>query len=59
MIGRIRNVPNNHKPLNGIKVIDLTTALSGPFCTMFFGDYAQRSSRSRPRTESSAALGAP
>ena len=39
MIGRIRNVPNNHKPLNGIKVIDLTTALSGPFCTMFFGDY--------------------
>ena len=32
-------MPNNHKPLNGIKVIDLTTALSGPFCTMFFGDY--------------------
>ena len=32
-------MPNNHKPLNGLKVIDLTTALSGPFCTMFFGDY--------------------
>lgn len=28
-----------HKPLEGLKVIDLTTALSGPFCTMFFGDY--------------------
>lgn len=27
------------KPLTGLKVIDLTTALSGPFCTMFFGDY--------------------
>ena len=28
-----------HKPLEGLKVVDLTTALSGPFCTMFFGDY--------------------
>lgn len=27
------------KALEGLKVIDLTTALSGPFCTMFFGDY--------------------
>lgn len=27
------------KALDGLKVIDLTTALSGPFCTMFFGDY--------------------
>ncbi len=27
------------KPLEGLKVIDLTTALSGPFCTMFLGDY--------------------
>jgi len=27
------------KALEGLKVIDLTTALSGPFGTMFFGDY--------------------
>lgn len=27
------------KALAGLKVVDLTTALSGPFCTMFFGDY--------------------
>ncbi len=27
------------KPLEGLKVIDLTTALSGPFCTMILGDY--------------------
>lgn len=29
----------NKKALEGIKVIDLTSALSGPFCTMFFGDF--------------------
>ncbi|MDD5939008.1 MAG: CoA transferase [Clostridiales bacterium] len=28
-----------NRPLEGLKVVDLTTALSGPFCTMFFGDY--------------------
>ncbi len=27
------------KALAGLKVVDLTSALSGPFCTMFFGDY--------------------
>lgn len=27
------------KALAGLKVVDLTTALSGPFCTMFLADY--------------------
>ena len=27
------------KALEGLKVIDLTSALSGPFCTMFFADF--------------------
>ena len=27
------------KALKGLKVIDLTSALSGPFCTMFFADF--------------------
>ena len=27
------------KDFEGLKVVDLTTALNGPFCTMFLGDY--------------------
>jgi crotonobetainyl-CoA:carnitine CoA-transferase CaiB-like acyl-CoA transferase len=29
----------NHPFLDGIKVVDLTRALSGPFCTMMLGDF--------------------
>lgn len=29
----------NNGALEGLKVIDLTSALSGPFCTMFFADF--------------------
>jgi len=28
-----------NKPLNGLKVVDLTSALNGPFCTMILADY--------------------
>lgn len=28
-----------NKPLSGLKVVDLTSALSGPFCTMILADY--------------------
>ena len=29
---------NNNGALSGVKVIDLTRVLSGPFCTMLLGD---------------------
>lgn len=30
---------NTKKPLEGLKVVDLTSALNGPFCTMTLADY--------------------
>ena len=30
---------NTSKPLQGLKVVDLTSALNGPFCTMTLADY--------------------
>ncbi len=35
------------KPLDGIKVLDLTRILSGPFCTMTLGDMGAEIIRSR------------
>jgi succinate--hydroxymethylglutarate CoA-transferase len=32
------SIENNNGPLSGIRIIDLTRILSGPFCTMILGD---------------------
>ena len=38
------------KALKGLKVIDLTSALSGPFCTMFFADFGAEVIKIEPVT---------
>jgi hypothetical protein len=45
--------------LAGLKVIDLTRVLGGPYCTMILSDHGPRSSRSSHRRATKCASGAP
>ena len=46
------------KALEGLKVLDLTRALAGPFCTLMLGDHGADVIRSNPGSGDALALGA-
>ena len=41
------DTPPMQLPLEDVKILDLSHALAGPFCSTMLGDFAPRSSKSR------------
>ena len=45
------------KSFEGLKVVDLSSALNGPFCTMFLADYGADVTKMNQLAENSLVLG--